>query len=81
MIRLPDPLDRHFPLGDGVVDTEATAACPCCGERVELALDPGGGTVQEYVEDCPVCCRSWRVTLRYDTEGRASVALRREEDG
>ncbi len=31
--------------------------CPHCGERVDTAPDPGGGDEQEYVEDCPVCCR------------------------
>lgn len=80
MIMTPDPLDRDFPLGDGVVDLEATASCPCCGVRVEIAVDPGGGAVQEYVEDCPVCCRPWAVTLLYDADGRASVTLRAEDD-
>ncbi|HZS35367.1 MAG TPA: CPXCG motif-containing cysteine-rich protein [Polyangia bacterium] len=32
-------------------------ACPHCGEQVDTAPDPGGGEEQEYVEDCPVCCR------------------------
>lgn len=39
-----DDLDADFPLGDGVADTSATVQCPCCGELVEIALDPGSGT-------------------------------------
>ncbi len=31
--------------------------CPHCGEQVDSAPDLGGGEAQEYVEDCPVCCR------------------------
>jgi hypothetical protein len=31
--------------------------CPHCGEVIEIAIDPGGGEEQEYVEDCSVCCR------------------------
>lgn len=31
--------------------------CPHCGEVIDLYVDPGGGEVQEYVEDCSVCCR------------------------
>ena len=31
--------------------------CPHCGEQVDTAPDRGGGNQQEYVEDCPVCCR------------------------
>lgn len=81
MIMMPDPLDRDFPLGDGVADLETTACCPHCGEIVEMAVDPGGGSVQEYVEDCPVCCRPCAVTLLYDCEGRANLVLRAESAG
>jgi hypothetical protein len=67
-------LDAEFPLGDGVADVDAEVACPYCGEVVTVALDPGGGEVQDYVEDCAVCCRPWRVTVHYDGGG-AHVAL------
>ena len=76
----PDPLDRDFPLGDGVADTGAWSACPYCGEEVELVLDPGGGPVQEYVEDCPVCCQPWNVSVRWAPDGTAAVTLRSEEE-
>ena len=59
-------------------DADAEAAwvyCPYCGEGVELLLDPGGGTFQEYVEDCEVCCRPWRVEVTYDEDGRPAVEL------
>jgi hypothetical protein len=71
----PGWLDEQFPLGEGTADTEAGAYCPYCGEWVEIAVDPGGGAHQEYVEDCEVCCQSWRVRLYYDDEGVAHVAL------
>lgn len=81
MIRLPDPLDDEFPLGDGTAELSADAMCPWCGETVTLALDPGGGARQTYVEDCSVCCRPWVVTVRWDAQGGASVELAREDDG
>jgi hypothetical protein len=31
--------------------------------------------VQEYVQDCEVCCRPWRVELHYDARGAADVQL------
>jgi Cysteine-rich CPXCG len=74
-------LDEDFPLGDGTADTTAFAACPYCGEAVELAVDPGGGPRQEYVEDCFVCCRPWQVTLTYDEHGAAFVELEAADDG
>lgn len=63
-------------LADGVVfDTEAEVGCPYCGESVVIGLDSGGGEKQEYVEDCQVCCRPWRVRLRYDETGAAEVSV------
>jgi hypothetical protein len=71
----PDPLDEDedFPPDEGSTETETVVICPHCGEANEIGLDPGGGPVQEYVEDCQVCCRPWRVTVRYATDGSAEV--------
>ncbi|MBI4421555.1 MAG: CPXCG motif-containing cysteine-rich protein [Gemmatimonadetes bacterium] len=62
-------------MGDGTAQTAAEVACPYCGAVNDLALDPGGGEAQEYVEDCQVCCRPWRVTVRYGPDGQAEVTL------
>ncbi len=68
-----DDLDADFPLGDGAAETEAVVMCPYCGEANEIGLDAGGGALQEYEEDCQVCCRPWRVTVAYDEGGSAHV--------
>jgi Cysteine-rich CPXCG len=65
--------EEEPPLGDRTTETEVEVICPHCGEPNELGLDPGGGAVQEYVEDCQVCCQSWRVTVRYDDDGGVEV--------
>ena len=70
-----DDLDRDFPLGDGTADTATTVWCPYCAESVEISLDPGSGTHQEYVEDCAVCCQPWRVNVAYDQNGQAEVSV------
>ena len=70
-----DPLDQDFPLGNGTADLEASVTCPYCAQEVSVALDPGSGEQQDYVEDCPVCCQPWQVSVQYDGEGRASVAI------
>ena len=70
-----DDLDEAFPLGDGTADTAAAVECPCCGAPGELALDPGSGASQTYVEDCGVCCRPWVVRVRYQEDGSADVFL------
>jgi hypothetical protein len=66
-------LEEDFALGDGSADTESTVHCPYCGEAVEIALDPGGGATQAYVEDCQVCCQPWRVHVQYGADGGADV--------
>jgi hypothetical protein len=73
-------MDDDFPLGDGTADTSAEVHCPYCGQPVEIALDPGSGARQEYVEDCEVCCRPWQVSVTYGADGAAAVDLAAADD-
>ncbi|HEV8201806.1 MAG TPA: CPXCG motif-containing cysteine-rich protein [Candidatus Polarisedimenticolia bacterium] len=61
--------------GEGSLQSAAEAACPHCGERITLPLDPSGGRSQEYVEDCQVCCQPCHVHVTYDENGTAEVFL------
>jgi hypothetical protein len=70
-----DSTDAEFPLGDGTAETAATVDCPYCNETVEIAIDPGGGSAQEYVEDCEVCCQPWSVSVQYREDGSAQVSV------
>lgn len=74
-------LDEAFPLGDGTADTEAEVVCPYCGQTARIGLDPGSGPSQEYIEDCQVCCRPWRVAVRYLADGTAHVHVEPEDGG
>jgi hypothetical protein len=67
-------LDEEFPLGDGTAESEAEVICPYCSQSVSITLDPGSGTVQQYVEDCEVCCNPWQVNVRF-VGGEADVAI------
>lgn len=31
--------------------------CPFCGHAGFVTIDEGGGEHQEYIEDCPTCCK------------------------
>lgn len=73
------PLEEIAPVADGVIDTQARVRCPYCGEWSVIPLDPGSGMVQQYAEDCEVCCRPVQVTVRYAPDGSAFVATEREE--
>ncbi|MBA3343261.1 MAG: CPXCG motif-containing cysteine-rich protein [Gemmatimonadaceae bacterium] len=69
-------LDEEFPLGDGTAEDSADVACPYCGETVSIAVDPGSGSFQQYVEDCEVCCNPWQVSVRF-SEGTVRVEVAR----
>lgn len=64
---------------DGTGDHSAQVSCPYCGAWVEVILDPGGASLQQYVEDCEVCCRPWHLTVQWDASGNASVEARSED--
>jgi len=41
-----------------MLNDEATYICDACGEEIVIPLDLSQGSSQEFVEDCPVCCRA-----------------------
>lgn len=54
--------------------------CPYCGESVAVDIDESGGSRQAYVEDCPVCCRPWQVTVTQDRHGDWFIDLRTSDE-
>jgi Cysteine-rich CPXCG len=50
------------------MEIEAWYTCSYCFEQNEVLVDVSGGTYQEYIEDCQVCCRPnrLRITVRPD---------------
>jgi hypothetical protein len=57
-----------------------TLQCPYCGQAIELSIDAGGGPRQDYVEDCPVCCRPWRVDAWSTDDGTWCATLRTSDE-
>ncbi len=66
-------------LGAGLNDT-TWVSCPYCGEASELGVDLAGGAVQEYVQDCEVCCQPWLVYVSFDGDGQAFVSVTTLDD-
>ncbi|MEM1304415.1 MAG: CPXCG motif-containing cysteine-rich protein [Planctomycetota bacterium] len=50
---------------------EATYICDACGEEIVVPIDVTEGESQEYVEDCPVCCRANVIRVELDPDGGA----------
>jgi hypothetical protein len=56
----------------------ASYVCDSCGEEIILSIDLTAGSRQEYVEDCPVCCRPNVLHVEVDDEGDVRVWAERE---
>ena len=52
---------------------EATYVCDSCGEEIVVPIDPSAGSVQKYVEDCPVCCRPNVIHVEIDDDREVRV--------
>jgi hypothetical protein len=52
---------------------QASYICDACGEEIVIPLDASAGSSQEYVEDCPVCCRPNVVHVEFDETGEPRV--------
>jgi DNA replicative helicase MCM subunit Mcm2 (Cdc46/Mcm family) len=48
------------------VPSEAAYVCDSCGEEVVIPVDLSQGLTQEFVEDCPICCRPNVIRLEID---------------
>jgi hypothetical protein len=57
---------------------EATYICDSCGEEIVIPIDPSAGGVQEYVEDCPVCCHPNVLRIEIDEDGDSRVESEHE---
>ena len=57
---------------------EASYTCDSCGEEVVLPIDLSAGASQEYVEDCPVCCRPNVIHVEVEEDGDVRVWAQRE---
>jgi hypothetical protein len=54
-------------------------SCPYCGERIELLIDCSLDA-QDYIEDCPVCCRPMTVRVDIESSGQPRVQLLAENE-
>ena len=75
-------ISHNAPDGDlnAEFNDSAWVSCPYCGEASELPVDLAGGSVQEYVEDCQVCCRPITLSVLVDENGDSQIEARTESD-
>jgi len=59
---------------------DVSYVCDACGEEIVIPLDMSEGNDQQYVEDCPVCCRANIIHVRMDEDGQTQVWAEPEQD-
>ena len=59
---------------------QASYVCDCCGEEIVIPIDASEGHLQEYVEECPVCCFPIVIRVEIDSEGSARAWGNSEQD-
>lgn len=52
---------------------EPSYTCDACGEEIVIPIDLSEGESQEYVEDCPVCCRPNVIHVEVEDDGEVRV--------
>ena len=52
--------------------------CPYCGERLELVIDCSYA-LQEYIEDCQVCCKPININVKLDKKNMPIVQASGDE--
>ena len=60
------------------IDEDSSYFCQSCGEEIVVPIDLSAGREQEYVEDCPVCCRPHLLTVRCELDGSISLSAQAE---
>ena len=60
------------------MDEQASYICDACGEEIVVPIDLSAGESQQYVEDCPVCCRPNVIHVEIDEDGQPRVWAERE---
>lgn len=52
--------------------------CPYCGEMIDILVD-GSLEIQNYIEDCQVCCRPMELSVTLSGDAVTVVARRDDE--
>ena len=58
---------------------EASYIGNACGEEIVIPLDHSEGSSQQYIEDCPVCCRPNLIHVEIEEDGETRVWAQPEQ--
>lgn len=70
--RRPNRQNGELPHRTEMIES-AAFLCQSCGEEFAIPIDLSAGHIQEFVEECPVCCHENSVVVSIDGEGDVVV--------
>jgi hypothetical protein len=73
-------VENDIGIGHEKMQEEASYLCDHCGEEIVVPIDSSGGAIQQYVEDCPVCCHPNVIHVELDETGEATVWVEAESE-
>jgi ribose 5-phosphate isomerase B len=53
---------------------EASFICESCGQEFQFPIDLTGGSLQQVVEECPICCHENSLSVEIDEEGTVRIS-------
>lgn len=51
-----------------MIEQDYPFPCPHCGVKLSVRLEVSGGRMQQFVQDCEICCRPIQIEVRFDGE-------------
>ena len=63
-----------------MVENDSEFSCPYCGAGQTIRLDASGGSKQQFVSDCEVCCQPVLICVEFDGESLTSFSAEKEND-
>ena len=59
---------------------EIDERCPHCDAPISLLIDASAAEVQDYIEDCEVCCAPIRVCIQVTDPSRSAIQVRLDRE-
>ena len=63
-----------------MIESDSEFSCPYCGTQQTIRLDASGGSKQQFVSDCEVCCQPILICVAFDAESLTGFSAERESE-
>lgn len=61
------------------MENEVEYSCPYCGEINSAEVFISDGRIQNFINDCEVCCRPIELKISFDLEGNLNFEIKNDD--